>query len=86
MVSIGVTPVANAYVSPFTHYINTDITNKTPSGYTLFGVFGNSNGATAPMTYSIGRSGNNVYLRVWAMDGTTRGFNLVYFKNFKDFT
>lgn len=86
VVSIGVTPVANAYVSPFTHYINTDITNKTPAGYTLFGVFGNSNGATAPMTYSMGISGNNVYLRVWAMDGTTRGFNLVYFKNFKDFT
>lgn len=86
VVSIGVQPVPNAYVSPYTHYINVDITNKKPAGYTLFGVFGNSNGATAPMTYSMGASGSTVFLRVWAMDATTRGFNLVYFKNFKDFT
>lgn len=86
VVSIGVQPVPNAYVSPYTHYINVDITNKKPAGYTLFGVFGNSNGATAPMTYSMGVSGSTVFLRVWAMDATTRGFNLVYFKNFKDFT
>ena len=86
VVSIGVQPVPNAYVSPYTHYINVDITNKKPAGYTLFGVFGNSNEATAPMTYSMGVSGSNVFLRVWAMDATTRGFNLVYFKNFKYFT
>lgn len=86
VVSIGTTPVANAYVSPFTHYINVDITNRIPSGYTLFGIFGNSNGTTAPMTYSMGRSGNNIYLRVWAMDGTTRGFNLLLIKKWKDFT
>lgn len=86
VVSIGTTPVANAYVSPFTHYVNVDITNRIPSGYTLFGIFGNSNGTTAPMTYSMGRSGNNIYLRVWAMDGTTRGFNLLLIKQWKDFT
>ena len=86
VVSIGVTPTASSYVSPFTYYANVDITNKIPSGYSLFGVLGNSNNESAPMAYSTGYSANKYYLRVWAMNNALRGFNLLLVKQFHDFT
>lgn len=86
VVSIGVNPAPNAYVSPFTHYVNTDITSLIPSGYTLFGVLGNSNNESAPMTYSTGYASGKHFLRVWAMNTATRGFNLLLVKKFHDFT
>ncbi len=86
VVSIGVNPAPNAYVSPFTHYVNTDITSLIPSGYTLFGVLGNSNNESAPMTYSTGYASGKHFLRVWAMNTATRGFNLLLVKQFHDFT
>lgn len=86
VVSIGVNPAPNSYVSPFTHYVNTDITSLIPSGYTLFGVLGNSNNESAPMTYSTGYTSGKRFLRVWAMNNATRGFNLLLVKKFHDFT
>lgn len=86
VVSIGVNPAPNSYVSPFTHYVNTDITSLIPSGYTLFGVLGNSNNESAPMTYSMGYTSGKHFLRVWAMNTATRGFNLLLVKQFHDFT
>lgn len=84
--SIGVQPVANSYVSPYTHYINIDITNYIPNGYAIFGIFGNNNASPAPMSYSLGYENSRWYLRVWAMDATTRGFNILFIKKFKDYT
>ena len=86
VVSIGVNPASNAYVSPFTHYVNTDITSLIPSGYTLFGVLGNSNNESSPMTYSTGYASGKHFLRVWAMNNATRGFNLLLVKQFHVFT
>lgn len=86
VVSIGVNPAPNSYVSPFTHYVNTDITSLIPSGYTLFGVLGNSNNESAPMTYSTGYASGKHFLRVWAMNTATRGFDLLLVKQFHDFT
>lgn len=86
VVSIGVNPAPNSYVSPFTHYVNTDITSLIPSGYKLFGVLGNSNNESAPMTYSTGYASGKHFLRVWAMNTATRGFNLLLVKQFHDFT
>ena len=86
VVSIGVNPAPNSYVSPFTHYVNTDITSLIPSGYTLFGVLGNSNNESAPMAYSTGYASGKHFLRVWAMNTATRGFNLLLVKQFHVFT
>lgn len=86
VVSIGVNPAPNSYVSPFTHYVNTDITSLIPSGYTLFGVLGNSNNESVPMTYSTGYASGKHFLRVWAMNNATRGFNLLLVKQFHVFT
>lgn len=86
VVSIGVNPASNAYVSPFTHYVNTDITSLIPSGYTLLGVLGNSNNESSPMTYSTGYASGKHFLRVWAMNNATISFNLLLVKQFHDFT
>lgn len=86
VVGVGVTPAANSYVSPFTYYVNEEITNKIPSGYALFGVLGNSNNESSPMTYSTGYSNGRYYLRVWAMNNALRSFNLLLVKQFHDFT
>lgn len=86
IVGVSATPAANPYVTPFTHYANVDITSMIPSGYTLLGIFGNNVEASEPMTYSMGASssGNIKFLRVWAMNGTTRYFNCLLAKQWKN--
>lgn len=82
---VSVTPAANQYVSPFTHYINYDITSLIPAGYSLFGVFPQVYDASAPMTCAMGSGGGHTYLRVWAMSNQTIAFNLLLVKRFKAF-
>ena len=82
---ISVTPAANQYVSPFTHYINYDITSIIPTGYSLFGVFPQVYASSAPMTCAMGGGGGQTYLRVWAMSNQTIAFNLLLVKYFKTF-
>lgn len=83
---ISVTPAANQYVSPFTHYINYDITSLIPAGYSLFGVFPQVYNSSAPMTCAMGGGDGHTYLRVWAMSNQTVAFNLLLVKYFKNIT
>lgn len=82
---VSVTPAANQYVSPFTHYINYDITSLIPAGYSLFGVFPQVYNSSAPMTCAMGSGDGHTYLRVWAMSNQTVAFNLLLVKRFKVF-
>lgn len=82
---VSVTPAANQYVSPFTHYINYDITSLIPAGYSLFGVFPQVYNSSAPMTCAMGGGDGHTYLRVWAMSNQTVAFNLLLVKRFKVF-
>lgn len=86
VVAFSATPIANSYVSPFTHYVNFSIQNKIPSGYTLFGVFPNAYNSTAPMACALGGYEGAYEFRVWAMDGQTRYFNILLVKVFKSFS
>ena len=82
---ISVTPAANQYVSPFTHYINYDVTDLIPTGYSLFGVFPQVYASSAPMTCAMGSGSGRTYLRVWAMSNQTVAFNMLLVKYFKNF-